>query len=326
MNFKNRRKNAFATFVMRNDHFIPGALVFGYSLRKQCIDADIICLVTKDVSDKACQMLKVVFDHVICVDEIYNEHSKSHERQDRPFLFTRFNILRLGSNGDLGYSYDKIVLCDADILPLTNYENLLNLRTPAGILNEKKEHVMKYDNEMQYVVDKNTQENYEWQWHEKYNKLCPHGEVIPKDITDRVLVDNSNFGVTACIWVVKPDINEFKSILKDTNNEATKKLIRDHFMWVEQQYATFRWSGKWHNIDLRYASFRGYPFIEALYGTHFAGINPWNLNKEKSLRKFSRFQDYKKWYEVFKEMFTTYEKEFSTYPKLKRLLNFIDSL
>ncbi len=311
---------------MCNDHFLPGALVFGFSLRKQKINADIICLVSNEVSSKAKEALNKIFDFVINVDEIFIPHRARHQRQDRPFLFTRFNVLRLGENGDLGFAYEKVVLCDADILPLSNYSELLKINAPAGIINESKSVVMKFDESGKYIVDDTTLTSFEWDWHRHYNKICPHGHLIPKNITDKVKVNKNNLGVTACVWVIKPDINEFNNIIKDTLTDETNKLISEQFSWVEQQYATMRWSGAWHNIDLRYASFKGYPFLEALYGTHFAGVKPWNLNKEKSLRKFSRFQDYKKWYEIYIEMINIYKEDFLNYPKLKRLLNFISSL
>ncbi len=90
---------AFMTFVMRNDSFTPGALVFAYALRQQRTQADLVCMVTKDVTPAARSALEILFDQVVEVNEIFIPHKRRQERQDRPFLFTRFQALRAGADG-----------------------------------------------------------------------------------------------------------------------------------------------------------------------------------------------------------------------------------
>jgi hypothetical protein len=100
-------KFAYVTFIIRNDSFLPGALVFGYALRLQKTKADLICIVSENVSEKAVISLKEIYDDVIVIDELYVPHDRRHERQDRPFLFSRFNAFRLGLDGDLDKQYEK---------------------------------------------------------------------------------------------------------------------------------------------------------------------------------------------------------------------------
>jgi hypothetical protein len=68
------------------------------------------------------------------------------------------------------------------------------------------------------------------------------------------------------------------------------------------QYATLHWSGLWHNIDLRFAAFNGYPRMDVLCGTHFCGYKPWNFREQGTIRRFSRFADYQLWHRRFLEM------------------------
>ncbi|MDY0074928.1 MAG: hypothetical protein WC992_03015 [Acholeplasmataceae bacterium] len=84
---------AFVTFVMRNDAYVPGALVFGNQLKRQKVDADVICLVTPDLSKLAVQELKVIFDDVIMIDPIIIHHGMRHGRQDRPFRILRLGVI-----------------------------------------------------------------------------------------------------------------------------------------------------------------------------------------------------------------------------------------
>jgi len=314
-------KNAYVTFLMRNDSFLPGALVMAYGLRVQNIKDDLVCLVTKDITENARTALTILFDKVIDIEELYFEHKKRHERQDRPFLFTRFNALRLGKDGDLDCNYEKIVVIDSDIVPLTNYQDLLNLNAPAGIINESKDYVMEFDEDLQYVLSDRS----EWKWHKIYNPVCPHGSSIPKEITDRVKTDSSNMGVNACLWVLKPNMDDFEGIMKSTSDPENYRLLSEEFNWPEMQYATMYYSGRWTNIDLKYASFKGYPNIESIYGTHFSGVKPWNFKKEKTLSKFKRYEDYKMWYNLYFAMLKQYPK-LTEINKLKRLATNIERL
>lgn len=311
---------------MRNDSFLPGALILGYSLRKQKVKEALICLVTKDISENAVGSLKKIYDDVILIDEIYIEHKNKQERQDRPYLFTRFNALRLGADGDLGYSFEKIVVLDADILTFKNYSQLFELQTPAGIINETKDHVMEYDENGKYIYPDSIEKRGEWIWHDTYNSICPHGMLIPNIITDKVISDQTNLGVTAALWVISPSMSEFNQILKHVKEPKINELVCEKFNWVEQQYATMRWSGQWHNVDLKYASFRGYPNLEVLYGTHFAGVKPWDFKKKGMQKVFKRFPDYKAWHELYIEMLTSAYPEFMSYGKLRRLYDEICKL
>ena len=61
----------------------------------------------------------------------------------------------------------------------------------------------------------------------------------------------------------------------------------DLFDWPDMQYLTIRWSGRWRNIDVRYSALNGYPSLEVLYGTHFAGFKPWYLQRRKAMDRTS---------------------------------------
>lgn len=296
---------AYVTFVMRNDHYVPGALVFAYALKEQGITDDIVCLITPLVSAASLEALQEVFDHVITIDPIIIFHANRHERQERPFLFTRFQAFRLGPDGDLGCGYDKIILCDADILPLKNYASLKEVTAPAGILNEYKDHCVASINGKYHDTRKNTDET-SWHWHEIYHAYL-HGKPIPSAITNRIRKDTSNLGINACLYVLSPSMAMYQSILSDINNPYLMREIA-YYPWPEMQYLTLKLSGQWTNIDLRYASFNGYPSLDILYGTHFAGLKPWNI-EHKSVMHYFKFPDYQRF-------LTTYIQMMHEYPTL----------
>lgn len=316
-----KRKYAFVTFIMMNDNFLPGGLMLAYGLRRGNYDADLVCLVTEKISQKCREALSMLYDYVIEVNEVFVYHKRRQERQDRPFLFTRFHALRLGKDGDLGFDYEKVAVIDADVFPLKNYDHLFTLDTPAGIVNEKREYCVEYDEAGKYIIPPDLKEKRKWKWHEVYDKICPHGREIPKYICDRVKEDPSNMGVNSCLLVLTPSMDEFNSIMEDISREETQKYIGDMFNWPEMQYATMRWAGKWKSIDLKFCGFGGYPSISMLYGLHYAGFKPWSFKYKKKIYKLGLHKDFQFWYVNFIEMVTKDYPQLMKFHKIKKLFN-----
>ena len=310
---------AFVTFLMLNDSYLPGALVLAYALRKQHTPADLVCLVTEEITPDARYALEVVFDHVVDVEKIFVPHKRRQQRQDRPYYFTRINVLRLGKDGDLGFSYERIVSLDADVLPLKNYDSLFGLETPAGILNEDKSHFIESDKEKQYVAPEDVEQTGKWKWHQIYNKICPHGHKIPGEITDRVKDDPANMGLNGSLFVLEPSMQEFRNILEDIRQPDIQTLVGDLFDWPDMQYLTMRWSGQWTSVDVRFSSFNGYPKLSVLWGTHYAGFKPWYVKKEKAMARYARYDDFQLWFREYIAMINTAYPELQKVKRLNRL-------
>jgi glycogenin glucosyltransferase len=307
---------AFVTFLMLNDAFLPGALLQGYELMKQAPGIARVCLVTDGVSARARSGLQRIFDHVIPVDTIFAPHRRRHARQDRPFLLTRLQALRLGPDGDLDLGFRKIVLLDADILPLKRFAQLFLVDTPAGILNERKSHFVTINGDGRHVRPKDVDINGRWVWHEIYQRIG-HGARIPRHITDRVHTDPGNLGVNTALMVLRPSQREYLAILADLQRPGIIKLLTETFDWPDMQYLTMRWSGRWVNLDLSFCGISGYPSLAALCGTHFAGFKPWCTKQVSAFSRYSRFPDFVYWHERFLELM-------DDYPELHRLPRLAD--
>lgn len=314
---------AYTTFIIKNDSYVPGALVFAYTLKKYKTKNDLICFITDDISQEAVDSLKLLYDFVINTDQLIVENKRKQSRQDVKYLFNRFKSLLLYDDKYTGKSYEKIIIADCDLLPLSNWDDLFELNTPSGIINESKDNCMDYDEEGKFVIPNNYYKDGNWKWHKIYNKICPHGSLIPKNITDRVDKDNSNMGVISAIYLLSPSLEFYQSIIDDINDEEIKNKI-NNYNWPEMQYMTSKLSGTWHNIDLRYASIGGYPTLEYLKGIHFAGLKPWSF-KNKSLKVFGRFDDFKLWFKVYVNMIES-NKKLKQNKKLVKLYNNVKDL
>lgn len=318
---------AFVTFLLSNlsPNFVASALLLAYALRLQASQADLICLVTPGLPRDARAALELLFDHVIEVEPVFVPHKRRHERPDRPFLFARFHALRLGRDGGLGFDYEKIVLLDADVLPLRNYDHLFTLDAPAGILNERKHHLMEFDSTGSYVIPPSVAFDGTWQWHRHYENICPHGYKIPHTITRRVCDDPTNLGINGALFVMTPSACEFDAILEDVKDPATARLVGEVFDFPDMQYLTLRWSGQWTNVDARFCGLRGYPDLSTLFGTHYAGVKPWGFQNRKALARYRRYQDFQYWYCLYIDMLKSYP-ELCRVQRLKHLLNDISQL
>lgn len=311
---------AYVTFLIKNDSYVPGALVFAYSIKKQETIADLICFVSNDISEEGINSLKLIYDFVVNTDQIQVKNKRKQTRQDVELLFNRFNALLLEDSSITGKKYNKIILADCDVLPINDWDLLFDLNAPAGIINEKKEHCMEYDETGKFIIPESYYTEGKWIWHKIYDPICPPGSLIPKEITDRVNYDSTNMGVNAAIYLFEPSISLYNDILEDLKTEETANKI-NNFNWPEMQYITQKLSGKWNNVDIKYASFNGYPDLTKINGIHFAGLKPWSF-KNKSIKVFGRYDDFKLWYEVYLYMINEYN-ELLKNRKLKKLNDII---
>ncbi len=318
-----RSRYAFVTFLMLNDSYLPGVLLLAHGLRRQKTEADLICMITEEISRPARQTLAQLYDFVIDVEKIFVPHARVQKRPYLPYVFTRLQALRLGADGDLGHAYDKIVLLDADLLPLRHYDHLLTLPTPAGTINERKTHVMEWGDDGNFIIPDSVAQDGTWNWHQIYAD-CPHGQPIPAAITDRVASDPTNMGVISSLLVLEPSLAEFQSIMTDIQSPTVQPLVSDAFDWPEMQYLTLRYSSQWTNVDLRFHSLNGYPNLDVLYGIHYTGFKPWQFRRAGSMERYGRRDDFQLWFSLYREMIQTYPLLQSN-RKLRSLLQKIEA-
>ena len=317
---------AFVSFLMLNDSYLPGALTVAHALRQQETGADRVCMVTEDVTPDARVALGLLYDRVVDVDELYVPHKRRQARQDRPYMFTRMNALRLGADGDLGCAYEKLVVLDADVLPLKHYAHLFTLPSPAGILNEDKSHFIEADESGRYVIPESVDRTGTWKWHRLYDDVCPHGAPIPAEITDRIAEDPLNLGINGGLFVFERSMDEYRAILEDVQQPETLHRVGDLYDWPEMQYLTLRWSGRWTNVDLRFAGLNGYPRLSVLYGTHFGGLKPWQFKRQQAIARWGRYPDFQLWFHTYSEMVGSAYPALQKVRRLKRLLGQIRDL
>ena len=310
---------AFVTFLMFNDSYLPGCLMAAYGLREQRSPSRCACVVTRDVSSEARKALDALYDTVVeaeyisipsAAGSVRGGETRTGSARVEEGALTRFASLRLGRDGDLGCSFDRVVLIDADVLPVRDFDQLWNLPAPAGIINERREHMVEIDQGGGLVVRPESRDTSKWIWHDVYGAICPHGAPIPREITDRVAVDPQNFGVNGSLILIEPSMAAFADFMQWVSTPEINRHIR-HWPWIDQQAATLYWSGRWTSIDPSFSTLYGYPSLELARGLHFAGVKPWSWRKKGFERRLRRFPDYRLWG-------TSYARMLDVVPELRQ--------
>jgi glycogenin glucosyltransferase len=176
------------------------------------------------------------------------------------------------------------------------------------------------------VIPESVETTGTWKWHRLYDELCPHGSRIPQTITDRVGEDPLNLGINGGLFVFEPSMDEYQAIMEDVRKPETLHMVGDLFDWPEMQYLTLRWSGRWTNVDLRFAGLNGYPTLSVLYGTHFGGLKPWQFKREKAIRRWGRYADFQAWFAAYTEMVSEAYPDLCQIRRLERLRDSIQEL
>lgn len=294
MNSDGSKNYAYVTLVMIGDLYISAAIVLAESLRKLDTKADLVVLVTPDVSYDGRKILGMYFDKVKEIEYVTVSNWRTKKQKHRKYLelvFTKFHLFDL-------VEYKKVLLIDADALVLKHPDHLFSLKAPAGCFLENKDLYISYDEKGNYILPRDGK----IKWYDVYCKCCPHGSLIPKEMTDRIYNDYKNSGIGGGLMLLEPRKGEFQNILKDVTHGKMKWLLENKLIWPEQQYLTLRYSGHWHMIDPIFFGLQGYPHYKVLYGLQYGGDKPFVLNSKIDINTRLEFPDFILWHKYYSEI------------------------
>ncbi len=252
---------AWVTTVMCGDEFVRGAITLASSLRAQHTKYDIICMVTRDVSNSAICELRKVFDAVRIVECIASIDQQQRYNQKRHTDRFKRNILtRLRC---LGFTeYTKICLVDADVVFQANADDLFELCAPAGTF----EHPWMDSNQQHYF---------------EYGELS-HGSVrSQKKIKSICHTKRGGFAAWGSLLLLTPSQQTLSKIiaLSVSFKVQSSCLSRDDELIIIEAHPpeTF-----WTHISSRYHAVTWKKHINQLeqpiIGVHFRGKpKPWQM-------------------------------------------------
>lgn len=302
-NEKGKKIYAYVTLVMMGDRYIPAAIVLAHSIRKLESKADLVVMITKDVSEAGKRILASFYDRIVNVKYLNVPNWRGQKQQKRKYLeyvFTKFNLFNL-------VQYKKVLLIDADALVLKHPDHLFTLNAPAGCFLKHKEWFIYYDEKGNYILPPNKK----IQWYSEMCKNYGHGKILPAKFTDNVLKERTDIGIAGGLMLLEPDKDEYQNIIKDISKGKMRNIIEKHFVWPEQQYLTQRYSGRWTSINPVFFGLQGYPHWSVLFGLQYGGDKPFMLSSKIDISERIIYPDYILWHKFYGEIL----QEFPEYKK-----------
>uniref|UniRef100_A0A6C0EZW0 Glycosyltransferase n=1 Tax=viral metagenome TaxID=1070528 RepID=A0A6C0EZW0_9ZZZZ len=313
ININKKDKYAIMSLIFGGDAYLPGILLLGSSIRKvmpaNISNIDLCCMVTKDVSPDARDLILKIYDRVIEVEYIQIpskliKHKNPNTQQSYSKTFTKLRIFEFTE-------YDKILFLDADMLVLKkDFFSLFNLRTPAAIFmgklsNNPKDRYFKEFTEKGRLF-KQFQNKY-CNWKGKGNEL--HGELIPYDNKYENERSSDGMNIETSVLLIKPskymasEVAKYIENIKQKNirmagdTEMISRMFKDKMYAIEP-----RFFGRWVNPD-------EHPELVVLdlYGSDG---KPWDIAMFKELLKYIDVGDVSYWWKMYMKM---YEKEYKKY-------------
>ncbi|KAK9467220.1 Glycogenin-1 [Lipomyces arxii] len=109
--------------LLLSDSYLPGCLALVEALRGTGTTKPVVVLALDQLAPESLAALESAFDSVVPVSVINNPAPRNLISLGRPDLALSFTKLALWSMTE----YDRIVYLDADVLPLTNLDNLFSV-------------------------------------------------------------------------------------------------------------------------------------------------------------------------------------------------------
>lgn len=324
-------KYAYVVLQMIGDAYTLGSVAAAHTLRKTGTKYDIVCMVTNDVSDKARDTLKEVYDHVIEIDYIkkktvsktdievdkVNKELKTARNAERGKLLKRKGILqaqqRFYSWIDSSYTkwacmgltqYEKVLLLDSDKLIVHNLDHLFELKTPAG----------SFQNQYGYHAEKRPNG-------EKFDgyKGLKHGQAIPLELIDEGFA--KAYVVTGTCVLLSPnerDFKDFRKFVKDkydnapgcgggSDEQSITRFYHDrgiNWHYIDYRHQTTPWLLYWLKEFDPSGKMQSFLF-------HYLNKKPWKtpFNNE--------WPDLATWWMVIYSLWKEYDK----YPKINEWID-----
>ena len=303
INLDGGKNYAYVTTVMLGDKYVAPAIVFAESVRKLGSMADLVVLITHDVSTEGKEILKMFFDYVINVEYINFENCETKIKGNPSYfdlVFTKFHVFNL-------IQYKKILLIDADTIILKYPDHIFTLNAPAAVYLPNRNDIINYDDKGKYIYNKKIE------WFNKYCSCCSHGKLIAKSITDKIKQGltknkNNNSGISGGLILLEPSKKEFNMILKDINSPKMFDIIKNKLIWPEQQYLGMRYSGLWTSIEPIFLGLQGFPHWSMLFGLQYSGEKPFVLESKYSIEERIKYEDYQLWYKFYRDIINRYPK------------------
>jgi hypothetical protein len=246
------------TVVFLGDDYVAGALALAHSLRMAGTRAELVVLVSADVSESARAHLRLLFDAVHEVPllrgrAIHKEWKRFTQGLQNgqkmydwiDYSFTKMHVLSLTQ-------YDKVALLDADMLCQSPPDELWKVHAPAGVCSLLPD-------------DSPT------------GQELHHGQRLTMAQVGRSV--ERSYGIRGCLALLKPNRAHFE-LLQRVLEKYGGYGERRYFIGADEKLLTDLYLDQWSHIHLRFgvASWKSSPRelgSKPAVFLHFVTEKPW---------------------------------------------------
>jgi lipopolysaccharide biosynthesis glycosyltransferase len=267
---KKKTPYAYVWLLMKGDSYLPGLYVSIYSVLRTNPTADLVVMVTNDVSEQARNTLKQLTLNIVEVPYItINSKPLKTKRQQEIYKnwisdsYTKWNLLTL--------HYEKVLFLDGDTIILRNLDHLFNLNTPAAPFGNPFVKPIGYLDT--HLTSKKAADGY-----------LPHAATItPSEVMNCLTKNGMLF--TASTILLSPNITDYNNYIKMVKSMEPFGFSKCNSMVDEQSLAYYYSIIKktnWTNIHHRYNYInwkKGFLQLDDVpYVMHyFSDKKPWNM-------------------------------------------------
>jgi lipopolysaccharide biosynthesis glycosyltransferase len=279
--------NAYVWLLMKGDSYLPGIFTSVYSILRTNPDADLVIMVTPDVSTSAKEILMKVATHLFYIDYISID-SKPLKSQKQRELYAKWVSVAYTKWNMLAVPYKKALFVDGDTIVLDNIDYLFKMQTPAAPFNNPFVKPLGYIKD--YLIGQRGSDNY----------LVHGAKITPKVVNDCLNKDGMLF--TASAVLLSPNFDDYFSYLKMLKTMEPFGFTKCHSMVDEQSLAYFYSDVKkvdWYNIHqvFNYINWKeGFlaPNDTPIILHYFSEKKPWVM-------KYNEWPDVICWYKMAAE-------------------------
>jgi len=273
--------------LMKGDSYLPGIFTAVYSILRTNPAADLVVMVTPDVSEEAQATLLKVATHLFHVPYLTFETGRlKTDKQNKLYkdwksdAYTKWTMLAL--------PYKKACLLDGDTIATANCDELFELSTPAAPFNNP------FVKPLGYIPDFLTGQR-------GRDGYLLHGVRVSQNNVHNILTKGGML-LTASAVVLSPSFDEYDKYLEFVRKNQPYGKQTCHSMVDEQsiaEYYTVKKGVPWYNVHQRYNMIgwkKGFLVRNDIPKVihYFSASKPWNL-------KFDKWEDIISWYQMAAE-------------------------
>jgi lipopolysaccharide biosynthesis glycosyltransferase len=272
--------------LMKGDSYLPGIFVSVYSVLRTNPDADLVVMITDDVSEEAQTILLKVATHLFHVPYLaFKTNALKTSKQDT--LYKEWKSVSYTKWTMLALPYKKALFLDGDTVTTSNLDHLFKMKTPAAPFNNP--FVKPLGIIPDYLTGQRGRDGY-----------LIHGAKITQNNVRNIL-NKHGMLLTASAVLLEPSFDDYTAYINMVRDNLPYGRRTCHSMVDEQSIAEFYSITKnvpWYNIHHAY-NLVGWKdkFLrkgDMPYVIHYFSEKPWNVS-------FDKWDDFISWYKMAAE-------------------------